>query len=366
MPVFKAIVLLRGILFLAIGFLFIGFVVIPSRAAVVLEYHHVSDKTPKSTSITPERFNAQMDYLAANGFRVVPLMELVDALRKGDPLPDKTLAITFDDSYASIYHSAYPLLKKRGWPFTFFVNTKAVGQSSLFVSWDQLREMSKNGVTIANHTTEHNHLVRLLPDENRHAWRVRIAREINQAQKKITEEIGSAPMVMAYPFGEYDVHVQEIAKKLGYVAFGQQSGALYSGGDLQAVPRFPFGGSFTELDDFILKVNSLPMPIKTIQFYADKKTPRNNLIVAEGSKPWLVMELTDAQLLKKVNCFATGQGAIKTEVVDGQLWVQAAQPLKQGRTRYNCTALSNQRGRFYWYTQQWLVTNKKGDWTYKD
>lgn len=361
MPDFKTIVLLKALLFLAIGFM-----VLPVRAAVVLEYHHVSDKTPKSTSITPERFNAQMDYLAANGFNVVPLMELVDALRQGDPLPDKTVAITFDDSYASVYQSAYPLLKKRGWPFTFFVNTTSVGQSSLFVSWDQLREMSKNGVTIANHTTEHNHLVRLLPDESRIQWRVRIAQEINQAQKKITEEIGSAPMVMAYPFGEYDVHVQDIAKKLGYVAFGQQSGALYSGGDLQAVPRFPFGGSFTELDDFILKVNSLPMPIKSIQFYTDKKTPRNNLIIAEGSKPWLVMELTDAQLLKKVNCFATGQGAIKTETVGEQLWVQAAQPLKQGRTRYNCTALSNQKGRFYWYTQQWLVTNKKGDWTYKD
>lgn len=339
---------------------------VSSHAAVVLEYHHVSDKTPRSTSISPERFNAQMDYLASNGFSVVPLADLVDALRSGKSLPDKTIAITFDDSYATVYQSAYPLLKKRGWPFTFFVNTKAVGQSSLFVNWDQLREMSKNGVTIANHTTEHNHLVRLKADENRHQWRVRIASEINAAQKKITEEIGSAPMIIAYPFGEYDTHVQEIAKKLNYIAFGQQSGALYTEGDLQAVPRFPFGGSFTELDDFILKVNSLPMPIKSIQFYADKKTPLDNLIVAEGSKPWLVLELNDTSLLKKINCFATGQGAIKTEVVGEQLWVQAMKPLKQGRTRYNCTALSDQKGRFYWYTQQWLATDKQGQWIYQD
>ena len=337
-----------------------------AEAAVVLEYHHVSDKTPASTSISPERFNAQMDYLAENGFNVVPLTQLVDALRDGKPLPDKTVAITFDDSYATVYHSAYPLLKKRGWPFTFFVNTDVVGKSSLFVNWDQLRKMAKNNVTIANHTSTHSHLVRRLPDENRHAWRVRIASEINRAQKKITREIGNAPMFMAYPFGEYDTQVQDIVKKLGYVAFGQQSGALYSEGDFQALPRFPFGGSFTELDDFILKVNSLPMPIKSIRFYVTKKTPRDNLIVAEGAKPWLVLELKDASLLRKVNCFATGQGAIKTEIIGEQLWVQAAKPIKPGRTRYNCTALSNQKGRFYWYTQQWLVTDKQGKWTYQD
>lgn len=337
-----------------------------AEAAVVLEYHHISDKTPKSTSISPERFNAQMDYLAENGFKVVSLSELVNSLRDGKTLPDKTVAISFDDSYATVYHSAYPILKKRGWPFTFFVNTDAVGKSSLFVNWDQLREMSQNGVTIANHTSTHHHLVRLQPDENRHAWRVRIARDINEAQKKITKEIGSAPLFMAYPFGEYDTQVQDLVKKLGYVAFGQQSGALYSEGDLQALPRFPFGGSFTELDDFILKVNSLPMPVKSIQFYVDKKTALGNLIVAEGTKPWLVFELADASLLKKINCFATGQGPIKTEVIGEHLWVQSVKPLKPGRTRYNCTALSDQKGRFYWYTQQWLVTDKQGSWTYKD
>lgn len=337
-----------------------------ASAAVVLEYHHVSNNTPKSTSISPEQFEAQMDYLANNHFNVVPLTDLAEKLRKGEPLPDKTVAITFDDSYATVYHAAYPLLKKRGWPFTFFVNTDAVGKSNLFVSWDQLREMSKHGVTIANHSTAHNHLVRLKPGENRSQWRARITDEIERAQEKIQKEIGVAPKIFAYPFGEYDISVQKILKKLDYVAFGQQSGVLYTNGDLQAVPRFPFGGSFTELDDFILKVNSLPMPVVKSSFYRDKSTRLNNLIVKEGDKPWLVLELTDEKLLKKINCFATGQGAITVEIIGKQLWVQAKQPLKQGRMRYNCTAMSEQKGRFYWFTQQWLATDKKGEWTYQD
>lgn len=342
------------------------FLAVGSQAAVVILYHHVSDKTPKSTSISPAQFEAQMDYLEKNNFKVVSLLELTEKLRNGDSLPDKTVAISFDDSYASVYESAYPRLKKRGWPFTFFVNTDSVGTAKIFVNWNQLREMSKHGVTIANHTTQHNHLPRREKNESASDWSKRISAEITAAQLKIEQEIGYAPKILAYPFGEYDTEVQKIAEKLGYIAFGQQSGVLYNDGDLQAVPRFPFGGSFTELDDFVMKVNSRPMPVKKVSFYSDKESAQENVIVKHGAKPWLVLELADASLLKKINCFATGQGAITVEIIDNKLWVQAKQALAPGRVRYNCTAYSGEKGRFYWYTQQWLVTDNRGGWTYKD
>lgn len=337
-----------------------------AHSAIVLEYHHISDTAPKSTRISPERFNQQMDYLASQHFHVVPLIDLAEMLRKGEPLPDKTVAITFDDSYASVYEAAYPLLKKRGWPFTFFINTDAVNSSRLFVSWDQLREMSKNGVTIANHTQYHNHMPRLNKDETREQWRERTIVEIEHAQQTIEKEIGTAEKIFAYPFGEYDVEVQKIFKKLDYIAFGQQSGPLGSQADLQSVPRFPFGGSFTEFDDFVMKVNTLPMPVTKVEFYASKQQKIDNLIVKQGDRPYLVLSVADKALLKKINCFATGQGAINAEIIDDKLWVQAKQPLSQGRTRYNCTAASSEKNRFYWYTQQWLATDKNGEWTYND
>jgi peptidoglycan/xylan/chitin deacetylase (PgdA/CDA1 family) len=352
-----------------VGRIIVGmFFLLPAiaQAAVVILYHHVSDSTPKSTSISPAQFEAQMDYLEHNNFTIVPLLELTEKLRKGERLPDKTVAISFDDSYVSVYDSAYPRLKKRGWPFTFFVNTDSVNTSKLFVTWEQLREMSKHGVTIANHTSKHNHLPRRENNETVKQWRARIAAEITNAQLKIEQEIGYAPKILAYPFGEYDADVQQMAKKLGYIAFGQQSGALYTKGDLQSVPRFPFGGGFTDLDDFMMKVNTLPLPTTSVDFYSDKKTRQDSATVKAGAKPWLVLELEDVNLLKKINCFATGQGAITIDVVDNKLWAQASQPLSPGRTRYNCTAHTGEKGRFFWYTQQWLVTDKQGEWTYKD
>ncbi|MCD8475624.1 MAG: hypothetical protein LRY40_03090 [Shewanella fodinae] len=77
-----------------------------SWAAIILQYHHVSETTPKVTSVTPVQFKQQMQYLADNGFRVVPLADVVQAIKSKQELPAKTVAITFDDGYRSIFDTA--------------------------------------------------------------------------------------------------------------------------------------------------------------------------------------------------------------------------------------------------------------------
>lgn len=337
-----------------------------SLGAVVVEYHHVSETAPKSTSISPKDFIAHLDYLKSANFTVVPLTELVAQLKKGQVLPDKTIAITFDDAYASVYHNAFPLLRERGLPFTFFVNTDAVGTSSLFVSWDQLREMQNAGVTIANHTASHTHMVRKNVGETTAQWRTRLSADIERAQAALQKELGHAPKIFAYPFGEYNHATKALVKELGFIAFGQHSGVISEAGDQLLIPRFPFGGSFTDLDDFKLKVNSKALPIKSVEWFNADNTPLDDVIVKQGARPWLKLTLDDKKITSRVHCFASGQGAIVKEVRDGAIWTQANKAFMPGRMRYNCTAASDERGRFYWFTQQWLVTDEDGNWTYRD
>jgi biofilm PGA synthesis lipoprotein PgaB len=342
---------------------------LPLQAAVVLQYHHVSDSTPPSTSITPALFKQHMDYLAEQKFAIVSLPELVAKLKKGEPLPDRAVAITFDDAYESVYREAYPLLKKRGWTFTIFINTVPHDQNKkLFATWEQVQEMSKQGVTIANHTTLHNHLLRLKNNESRADWRKRIRAEVMDAEARITEKTGQAHRMLAYPYGEYDRHVKALLKDLDFVAFGQQSGPLVAVDDLLALPRFPFGGSYGDLQDFSTKVNTKPFAISSVRLYQtmDLKKPLQDVVLPFGQRPVLQLELADEKLSGRVNCFASGQGAIKTEVRDGKLLVQANKPLQAGRTRYNCTAPTGDKGRFFWYSQQWLTTGKDGAWAHED
>lgn len=338
-----------------------------ASAAVVLQYHHVSDKTPASTSINPKLFLEHLQYLEDQKFTVVALPELVALLKDNKPLPDRTVAITFDDAYTSVYENAFPALKKRGWPFTIFINTEPHEKKRQgFASWEQLREMAKHGVTIANHTVSHPHLVRLQAGETEKDWQQRIGREITEAQTTIEKEIGQRHKLLAYPFGEYDARVIALARSLGFVAFGQQSGPLQASEGLWSLPRFPFGGSYGDLKDFAMKVNTLPFPTVKYRSWAnpDAKTALKDDRVVAGNRPLLELEFENEKLAAAVRCFVSGQGAAALAVSGSRVRAHASNDLKAGRTRYNCTAPAGE-GRFYWYTRQWLVTDRNGQWQHE-
>lgn len=332
-----------------------------SQAAVVLQYHHVSDETPASTSTSPQRFAMHLDYLAEAGFEVVPLQDLVNALSAGQPLPDKTVAITFDDGYISIYDTAWPLLKEKGWPFTVFINTRPHDQRKpLFMSWGQLRELHASGATIANHTVSHPYLLHRQHDQDELQWKAWVRNEIEQAQDRIKQEIGEAPLLFAYPFGEFDNAVLDIVGELGFVGFGQHSGPLAPFNDLRALPRFPFGGNYGDQQDFATKVNSLPMPLASGENpvrWEDENGDRLNDLVIGGPavRPVLFLRFEDDFDLGRLNCFAPGQGRIPVVFEKPWVRVQAQSPLAAGRSRYNCTADSGQRGRFFWFSQLWII-----------
>lgn len=62
--------------------------------AVILLYHHVSEETPPSTSVTPETFQAHLDYLAEHDYTVVPLSRVMGWLAGDADLPPRAVAIT--------------------------------------------------------------------------------------------------------------------------------------------------------------------------------------------------------------------------------------------------------------------------------
>ena len=57
---------------------------------------------------------------------VVPLADVVRALRGGAPLPERAAVITIDDGYRSIYTVAYPALREFGLPASVFLTTAFV------------------------------------------------------------------------------------------------------------------------------------------------------------------------------------------------------------------------------------------------
>lgn len=106
------------------------------KRAVVLTYHLIYDKgacgsTRQICSISSAEFERHIEYLIRN-YQIVPLREIVDDIRNGGTLPQRALAITFDDGFRNFYTVAYPILRSNRVPVTVFVSTGLIGSSELF------------------------------------------------------------------------------------------------------------------------------------------------------------------------------------------------------------------------------------------
>jgi len=317
-----------------------------SNAAVILQYHHVSDSTPRSTSLSEKEFRAHLAWLQRNKFTIIALPQLIKRIQEGSLSPQQRLAsISFDDTGETVCSTAAPLLLERKWPFTVFINTEAM-QGSSQCSWQQLNDLLPSGLlTLGNHSHSHSHMTKRLSGENDSQWRARITEEISRAADIIEQRTGQKTTLLAYPYGEYNSEMQVISTAMGYSAVGQQSGAIGNNSDLSALPRFPLSGIYANIDTIDPKLLSLPFPLQAATLQTGNS--------ANGLAP--LLELTLSKVLPSpVRCFLGSGEHLTTQSNSAVIRVQATTALPSGRHRYNCTARSNQAGRFYWYSQQWL------------
>ena len=72
-----------------------------------------------------------------------------------EPIPNKTVVLTFDDAVKSHHTFVAPLLKEHGFGATFFVTHKWMDDTENFMSWEDIGELHEMGFEIGNHTWTH-------------------------------------------------------------------------------------------------------------------------------------------------------------------------------------------------------------------
>jgi len=330
-----------------------------SFATVILQYHHVSEETPASTSIAPKQFDKHMQFLQDNNFKVIALSTLVDAIKEKKSLPDKTVVITFDDAYIDILTQGKPILDKHGFPFTIFINPGMVGQNtSHFLSWQQLKAMADDGVIIANHGMHHDSLARTPLGMTTQAWLAKNSESLLRAEKIIEAETGQSWRYFAYPYGEFSPEVQQWVLENNFVAFSQQSGPVGLNTDLTSIPRFPASQPYDQLSSLRDKLDSLPFNIhlegknqQTI-FEQGESTSLSINIVVDDFEP------------DQLHCYISGLGRQKIQWQSDDLFtINFSAPLPSGRVRCNCTAPSiSEPGRYYWFSKPWFILKENREW----
>lgn len=175
----------------------------------VLCYHDVTPNNPNNNEllVNPQKFKEQLKYLKDNNYTPITLDELYDYLKNKKPIPEKPVVITIDDGYEGNYDYAYPILKEFNFPATIFVISNYVGAKD-YMTADELKEMSDNGIEIESHTFKHDDLSTL--DENKQI-------ETFKSSKENLEKITGKPVdFVAYPFGRYNDETRIAAEKAGY------------------------------------------------------------------------------------------------------------------------------------------------------
>lgn len=225
---------------------------------------------------SPKQFSAQMQWLAANGYRGVTLSEGLATLtstRKTeharrsqtlDPRPSKLVVLTFDDGYRDFYTAAAPILRKHRFTATMFLPTGFIGddrrkfcpstghsikdQKSKIkngrecLTWAEVAELHTQGIEFGSHTVNHPKLIEMPRSE--------VELEIRNSKREIECRLRAPCTTFAYPYAFPDANPEFVR---AFTALLKNAGVQF--GVTTAIGR----ASHTEKEKSPLTLKRLPV-----------------------------------------------------------------------------------------------------------
>lgn len=187
----------------------------PAGHPVVLMYHSVdTGDDPYRITVSPARFEKQMEWLQRRGLRGTSMRELLDAADRGSA--GRLVGITFDDGYADFATHALPVLARHGFNATVFLVAGKLGGTNdwdeqgptkQLMSAEQVRSAAGMGVEIGSHAVAHLRLSEAGPDV--------VRREIVESRERLEAVVGAPVRGFCYPYGDVPDAVH-IVRDAGY------------------------------------------------------------------------------------------------------------------------------------------------------
>jgi len=279
--------------------------------AHIFVYHRFGDDRFPSTNTTLKELRREFSYFKENGYKVVKLETLVNALKLKKQIPDNWIVLTIDDNFKSFYQNALPIFKEFGYPFSLFVYVEATQKHyGDYTSWKELKEISKYG-SLEYHSYSHPHMTHLSDKELRY--------DFEKGLKLFESKLGIKPKFFAYPYGEYDSRVKKIAKEFGFKAIVNQNlVAVSSKSDIFDIDRIALVGK-TNLKRYLRYKELDAKWIEPLSY------PKNGILKK--------ITVQTNQKAKKGAFYITGYGWMQAKLENGILDTKIDKALTKSRSR---------------------------------
>ena len=172
--------------------------IIARKQVPILCYHQLRDWKPADSKrakdyIVPTAvFEEQIKLLADSGYTTILPDQLMNYLKYGDPLPDKPVMLTFDDTDLDQYTLAKPVMDKYKFKGVFFIMTVSLNKPR-YMSREQVKQLSEEGHVIGSHTWDHMNVKKFTASD----WAI----QIDKPLKQLEDITGKPVKYFAYPFG---------------------------------------------------------------------------------------------------------------------------------------------------------------------
>jgi poly-beta-1,6-N-acetyl-D-glucosamine N-deacetylase len=238
-------------------------------------YHAVEDVDPDQSynAVSTAKLVQQFSWLERNGFHPVSIDQLIAARDGKAPLPANPVLLTFDDGFESFYTRAFPILKAFKFPAVLglvhswmtgppdgkveYGNSTTLVPRSLFMTWDQAREVERSGlVEIVSHSNNLHLGIPANPQgnlqpaavtrryepnaggyESEAAYESRIEADAGGISDEIFRQLGKRPRAMIWPYGEHSNLVITIYGSAGMPITMNLVDGVGALDDLRDIPR---------------------------------------------------------------------------------------------------------------------------------
>ena len=217
----------------------------------ILGYHDIAENLPETAMrIHTSKFRKQMEAIRQLGIKVITLDEFT-AWKKGDKsIPEKSILITFDDGWKSVYTDAYPILRELGFPFTIFLYKNYVDGGGKALTTPMIQEMVTGGASIGSHSVDHPFpvVVKSFRKKGANEYDAYLRQEMGESKRFLESKFPVKVTSYAYPGGFFTEEMFKLGEEFGYdCMFTVLPGKIKRSLPNERLPRYIILGNYDKI-----------------------------------------------------------------------------------------------------------------------